>query len=87
MQVHLFERHQLLLLLLLGLEIMKQQGKVTVEEMDMLGRALLSTEGQVDLLSFSDSGPVSSKHDPLKPLWLSDEVRLYCVCMYIICYY
>ncbi len=56
---------------------MKQQGKLTVEEMDLLGRTLLSTEGQVDFLSSSDSTPANSKHDPVKPVWLGDEVSVY----------
>lgn len=98
MQIHLFERHQLLLLLLMGLEIMKQQGKLSVEEMDVLGRALVSIEMQVDLSLSSDSGPASSKHDPVKPTWLSDEVMcalfnssayvlitVLCVCTVMVC--
>lgn len=72
--MHLFERHQILLLLLVGLEFMKHQGKLVSEEVEVLGRVLLLTEGQIDLSS-SSSDP-SSQYDPLKPSWISDEVSI-----------
>lgn len=65
-----FSRHQRLLLLLVSLEILVSEKKLSQEEYNFLARDLDSVEQQLDmLLSKGDSGPVVKK-----PQWITDKV-------------
>ena len=51
---------------------MKHQGKLKTEEVDMLGRALLTTEGHIDLVTSEVN--TALRRDAIKPQWMKDEV-------------
>lgn len=75
--MYLFERHQILLLLLFGLETMKQQGKLSDEEINLLGECLLTVESHLQLLLPGDNASLSTQGDSQKPLWINEEVRYF----------
>lgn len=65
----MFERHQLLIPLLVALYMQLDQGEVTEREIGLLGRGLGGVEAQLDLAG--DTGKTSVT---TKPHWISEKV-------------
>ncbi len=82
MQMHVFERHQLLLPLLIGLEMQLDQDEITEKEVKLLGRDLGGIGPQLDLVETreNDKSPLLAT----KPKWITDKVFTVgctCICM------
>ncbi len=67
----MFEQHQILVPVLIALEMQLEQGKVTVKEVECLGRNLGELDAQLDL-----AGDTNNRGELLsKPKWITDKVR------------
>ena len=72
--MHVFERHQLLVPLLVALNVLLEQGEVTEKELELLGRTMGGVEAQLDLAAAGDTG---KNNLASKPQWISDKVHYY----------
>ena len=68
----MFERHQLLIPLLVALYTQLDQGEVTEREIGLLGRGLGGVEAQLDLAA-GDTGKTMASVNT-KPQWISEKV-------------
>lgn len=54
---------------------MKHQGKLSIDEVILLGESLHTTEGHLQLILPDGDAPSRTPNDPQKPSWISDKVR------------
>ena len=69
--MHVFERHQLLIPLLVGLEMQLHKEYMTKKELELLGRNLDGIGTQLDLIETNES---KDHHVVKKPQWITDKV-------------
>lgn len=71
--MHLFERHQLLIPLLVGLDMQQDRDLITEKEVGLLGKGLGELAAQLDL---AVTGAENKSNLVAKPHWMTDKVEV-----------